>query len=197
MRTLHRTGTRMYGPFRHADGYDRITNRLFRRFYSRVTADVVAAGLPEGARVLDVGTGPGRVPLLVASACPRLRVDGVDLSAEMVARARHNATLSEHGDRVSFTEGDVAALPYPDAAFDLVISTMSQHHWPDLDAGMRELRRVIRPAGHIWIYDFRIALRQAEAATRTAFPGRVVRRETVRTGRLPLTLIGRLVVQPS
>ncbi len=74
---------------------------------------------------------------------------------------------------------------------------MSQHHWPDARAALRELRRVLGSAGQVWIYDLRFALRRAESAARPAFPGYVVRRETVRTGRLPLRLIGRLVIRPS
>jgi ubiquinone/menaquinone biosynthesis C-methylase UbiE len=197
MHTIHHARASMLGFFDHAAGYDRIASRVFRRLYARVAADVAAAGLADGGRVLDVGTGPGQVPLRIADARPRLQLDGLDLSADMIERARHNATVGGVADRMSFTVGDVAALPYPDAAFDLVVSTMSQHHWPDADAGLRELRRVLRPAGQVWIYDLRIALRRAEAAARAAFPGHVVCRETVRTGRLPLRFIGRLVIRPS
>src|SRR6266511_3754780 len=112
------------------------------------------------------GHRTGRVPLAIARALPGLRVEGLDLSTEMVAQARRNATDAGLDDAVRFTVGDVADLPYADATFDLVVSTMSQHHWADAAAGLRELRRVLRPGAQVWIYDVRFALGRAEAAAR-------------------------------
>jgi ubiquinone/menaquinone biosynthesis C-methylase UbiE len=197
MPTIHRSHGSRFGSFEHADRYDRWANRFLHGLYERVAADVGTAGLDDGARVLDVGTGPGRVPLAIAHACPGLRVEGLDLSAEMVAQARRNATDAGLDGGVRFTVGDVADLPFPDATFDLVVSTMSQHHWADAAAGLREVRRVLRPGGRVWIYDLRFALRRAEASARAAFPSLDLRRETLRTGWLPLRLIGRLVIDPA
>jgi ubiquinone/menaquinone biosynthesis C-methylase UbiE len=182
------------GAFHHPERYDRLAHRWLRRLYARVAADVAAAGLPDGSRVLDVGTGPGRVPLAVATMNPQLVVEGVDLADEMIDHARR---LTAHlGDRVSFAVADVAKLPYPDATFDLIVSTLSQHHWRNVDGGMGELLRVLRPGGQIWIYDLRFALRRATAAARTRSPAGDVGRSTVRTGPLSLGLIARLTVRP-
>ncbi|GIH78105.1 class I SAM-dependent methyltransferase [Planobispora longispora] len=179
----------MFGFFNHAGLYDRMTRVFgFRFVYTRAITDVARAGLPAGSRVLDAGTGPGRVPIAIARACPELHVEGLDLSADMIAHARRAAAGN---DRVSFTVGDVADLPHPDGTFDLAVSTMSQHHWDDPGTGVRELRRVLRPGGQLWIYDFRPALRRAEIAARAAFPGYTVRRERVNA------LVGRLVVRPA
>jgi ubiquinone/menaquinone biosynthesis C-methylase UbiE len=194
---LHRPHGSRLGSFEHADRYDRWANRLLRRLYERVAADVTEAGLPDGARVLDVGTGPGRVPLAIARVLPALRVEGLDQSPEMIAQARRNATDAGLDGAVAFTVGDVGDLPYPDASFDLIVSTLSQHHWADAAAGLRELRRVLRPGGQVWIYDLRFALRRAEAAARAAFPGLHPRRETVRAGWPPQLLIRRLVIDPA
>jgi ubiquinone/menaquinone biosynthesis C-methylase UbiE len=192
MRTIHRARASMLGGFDHADRYDRLASRFLHGLYERVVTDVAAAGLADGARVLDVGTGPGRVPLAIAKAVPGLRVEGLDLSAEMIARALRNAAGAGVDDRVTFIVGDVADLPHPDATFDLIVSTMSQHHWPDATAGLRELRRVLRPGGQVWIYDLRFALGRAQAAASAAFPAPDLHRELLRTGRLPLRLLGRL-----
>jgi ubiquinone/menaquinone biosynthesis C-methylase UbiE len=198
MRRIHRAHAGGQGLFdHHSDLYDRVASRLARPLYERVAADVAAAGLAEAARVLDVGTGAGHVPILIARARPGRRVDGLDLSAGMIEVARRKAAVAGLEGRVDFIVGDVADMPYPDATFDLVVSTMSQHHWPDAGAGLRELRRVLRPSGQVWIYDFRHALPQAEAAARDAFPGQVVRREALRTGALRLRLTGRVMVGPS
>jgi ubiquinone/menaquinone biosynthesis C-methylase UbiE len=122
-------------------------------------------------------------------------VDGLDLEPRMIDHARQAAAAAGLADRVSFVVGDVAALPYRDASFDLIVSSMSQHHWPDARAGLRELRRVLTPGGRVWIYDTRLALRRADAAARAAFPAGEVRREPVRTGRFPVRLVGRVVAR--
>jgi ubiquinone/menaquinone biosynthesis C-methylase UbiE len=179
---MHRSHT-----FDHPDRYDRHAGWLFGRFYRAVAADVAAA-LPDGARVLDVGTGPGRVPAAIAAARPDLHVDGLDPSTEMIEAAGRRAL----GERVTFVVGDVGALPYPDATFDLVLSTLSQHHWPDRNAGFREIRRVLRPGGIALTYDMRPLLRLAAPAIRAAF-GREPERSGA-PGGLARLLLARLSV---
>ena len=85
----HHTHNRanMYGLARHARHYERWAGVFARPLYRRVVADVAAAGLPPARKVLDVGTGPGTLPLLIAARSPHLSVTGVDLSAEMIDRA--------------------------------------------------------------------------------------------------------------
>jgi ubiquinone/menaquinone biosynthesis C-methylase UbiE len=67
---------------------------------------------------------------------------------------------------VSFTVGDVADLPFTDDSFDLIVSSMSQHHWIDVEGAIRSLRRVLGPGGRLWIYDVRFVLRRAARAVR-------------------------------
>jgi ubiquinone/menaquinone biosynthesis C-methylase UbiE len=69
--------------------------------------------------------------------------------------------------QLSADVADVAALPFPDATFDLVVSTLSQHHWADPAAGLNEILRVLRPDAQTWIYDIRWALLRAQTAART------------------------------
>jgi ubiquinone/menaquinone biosynthesis C-methylase UbiE len=184
----------MFGMVSRPGRYDRMTSGPFRGVHARVVADVVAAGLGSGARVLDVGTGPGGVPLAIARAQPLLRVDGLDLSEDMVSYARQATADAGLADRVTFTVGDVAHLPYPDGTFDLVVSSMSQHHWADVRGGVREVRRVLRPGGRAWIYDARIALHRATSIARREAGARRASMAPVRTSRLPIRLVGRLAI---
>lgn len=186
----------MFGLAGHAGLYHRLTRRIFGRLHARVVADVAAAHPSGKARVLDAGTGLGRLPLAIADAVPHLRIDGIDLSPSMIDAARQ-ACDDSGCDQVTFAVADVTALPFPDATFDLIVSTMSLHHWTAPQAAVRELRRVLRPTGQVWIYDVQLALRRGLAAARTAAPSSAVRREPVRTGRLPLRLFGRLVIDHS
>jgi SAM-dependent methyltransferase len=195
MPTIHHARATMFGLAHHAQRYERLTGRLTGRLYGRVAADLIAAALPPGARVLDVGTGPGLLPLRIAAACPQLRVDAVDLSPEMIDRARQIDAATGRSQAVTFTVADVARLPFPDATFDLVVSTVSQHHWTDPGAGLRELSRVLRPEGQAWIYDFRWALGRAQTAARTASPPLVISRQSPLEGTSQLNPIGRLVLR--
>jgi SAM-dependent methyltransferase len=128
-----------------ATWYDRAAGWLLGSFYSGVADDVAATAGP-GARVLDVGTGPGH---LIDRLLDRgLRVSGIDLDPAMIDRASRRLA-----GRADLTVADVAALPYPDASFDAVVTTLSMHHWTDAGAGLAEIARVLRPGGTALVYD--------------------------------------------
>lgn len=135
--------------------YDAFSHRLLLgSFFDRI-ADDVAAVAPQGGDVLEVGCGPGR--LSVALAARGLGVTGLDLDPAMIDRARSNAGRADPpADRTpTFTVGDVASLPFPDASFDVVVSTLSMHHWDDREAGLVEIGRVLRPGGRALVWDLR------------------------------------------
>ena len=189
---MHGDGS-MAGWFGDPDHYDRFATRIGAPLRARIAADVARLRLPAGARVLDVGTGPGRLPVEIARRSPQLWVTGLDVSPRMVEAAR---AAVEPGQQVTAEVGDVAALPYPDGSVDLIVSTLSQHHWPDLAAAVRELARVLAPGGRIWIYDVRRALRTAQVAAAVAIPEGGVRIDPVRAGLLG-RFLGRLTVEPA
>lgn len=102
------------------------------------------------ARVLDLGCGGGHASFQVA---PHVReVVAYDLSPQMLATV--TKTAAEHGlSNLVACQGAVEALPFDDAAFDIVMSRVSAHHWRDLDAGLREAARVLKPGGLAAIVD--------------------------------------------
>jgi SAM-dependent methyltransferase len=134
--------------------YDRFVHRLLGPFFDGIAAEVAAAA-PAGARVLEVGCGPGRLSIRLARD-HGLDVVGLDLDPAMIERAAANAARSDGHDRVpSFLVGDVASLAFPDGSFDLVASTLSMHHWVDPAAGLNEIARVLRSGGRALVWDLR------------------------------------------
>ena len=108
--------------------------------------------------VLDVGTGPGRLPLLLAEVAPNIKCIGIDLEPILLNDGRRKALISQGYDGISFLLADVQALPFRDQSFDMVISTMSLHQWPNRQKGAAELRRVLKNGGIAIIFVGRIQL---------------------------------------
>jgi ubiquinone/menaquinone biosynthesis C-methylase UbiE len=134
--------------------YDLLSGALLGSFYDSVAADVAAAA-PTGGRVLDVGCGPGHLANRLARD-HGLEVTGLDLDPMMIERACANAIQTVVAElRPTFVVGGVAALPFPEGSFDLVVSTLSMHHWADATAGLAEIARVLRPGGRALVWDIR------------------------------------------
>jgi arsenite methyltransferase len=112
--------------------------------------------LSPGERVLDLGCGAGTDSLVAAQMVGAAgRVTGIDMTPEMLAKAR--AAAAELGAaNVEFVEGEIEALPFPDEAFDVVISNGVVDLVPDKDAVFDEIYRVLAPGGRIQIADVTI-----------------------------------------
>ena len=139
--------------------YDILSRLLLSSLVKRIAGDVAAAA-PAGARVLEVGCGPGHLSLRLVRQ-HGFEVTGLDLDPAMIARARANADRPGNSDqrRPSFLVDDVAALAFPNGSFDLVVSTLSMHHWADPAAGLAEIGRVLCPDARALVWDFRPGVR--------------------------------------
>jgi ubiquinone/menaquinone biosynthesis C-methylase UbiE len=111
------------------------------------------AGLHDGERVLDLGSGGGIDVLLSARRVgPSGFAYGVDMTDEMLQLARANATQARV-DNVEFLKGDIEAVPLPDASVDVVISNCVINLSTDKPAVLAEMYRVLVPGGRIGISD--------------------------------------------
>jgi SAM-dependent methyltransferase len=139
--------------------YDTLSRLLLSPLVKRIAADVASVA-PADGQVLEVGCGPGHLSIRLARH-HGLKVTGLDLDPAMIARARANTHRPKTGDqrRPEFLVGDVAALAFPDRSFDLVVSTLSMHHWADPAAGLAEIGRVLRPGALALIWDLRPGVR--------------------------------------
>lgn len=138
-----------------------------------------------GEQVLDVGCGRGLLLLEAARRLPRGRATGLDLwsrrdqSGNAAAATQHNAELAGVADRVRIDTGDMRHLPYADASFDAIISSLAIHNLPtetDREQAVREIARVLKPGGHVALLDFRHTalyaqvLREAGLDVRRSWP---------------------------
>src|SRR5688572_28518757 len=113
------------------------------------------ASLEPGEKVLDVGCGTGTLAIAAKRRVGAAgTVYGIDASPEMIAQARRKAMKADVD--VVFQAGIVEALPFPDAHFDVVLSTLMLHHLPRAvrEQCAREMRRVLKPGGRLLAVDF-------------------------------------------
>jgi demethylmenaquinone methyltransferase / 2-methoxy-6-polyprenyl-1,4-benzoquinol methylase len=120
------------------DGMNRVMTLGLDRKWRRLTAEAVVR---PGDRVLDACCGTGDLALAAARAGGR--VTGVDFSGEMLARAERKAP------EFDWVQADAAALPFPDESFETVTVGFGIRNLADLEAGLRELARVLVPGGRL------------------------------------------------
>ncbi len=132
--------------------YNALTSTdIFQRNYDVIADDIL--GYTSSGRLLDIGTGPGWLLIALRRKNNRLELTGLDISRSMVAKAQKNIDRVGMSGTIRVTEGTVASLPFPDGAFDTVVSTGSLHHWKDHVSGLDEAYRVLKPGGTALIYD--------------------------------------------
>jgi demethylmenaquinone methyltransferase/2-methoxy-6-polyprenyl-1,4-benzoquinol methylase len=111
-----------------------------------------AADVSLGGRALDVCTGTGDLAFELADRVGSSgRVTGVDFSERMLERARAKAASRE--SPVDFRQADALDLPFPDDAFDAVTVAFGARNLADLDGGLAEMARVVRPGGTVVVLD--------------------------------------------
>lgn len=176
--------------------YDVVATLFMGGYYDDIAADGAAALAETGTpAILEIGPGPGHLAERILSLVPGAHWTGLDVDPAMLEATRARLARAELGDRATLVEGNVAALPFGDASFDLVLSSLSTHHWGDAQAGFREIRRVLRPGGTGLVYDLPAAWGLVETGSSGIDAARAVFADA-RVGRMrglgPITLVSRV-----
>lgn len=105
-------------------------------------------------RVLDVATGTADLAIKAERMLHPREVVGIDLSAEMLEYGREKLDRLGLSGRISLVQGNAEALPFDDDAFDAALVAFGVRNFEDLDAGLSDIRRVLRPGGRLVVLEF-------------------------------------------
>lgn len=123
---------------------------------------VIELGPNFPAKLLDVGTGTARIPVLIALERPQWQLRGIDLAENMLHLGLQHVKTAGLEQQIFLEAVDAKKMPYPDGQFQMVISNSLVHHLPDPLPFFHEIARVLHPQGAIFIRDL---LRPRDVAT--------------------------------
>ena len=127
-----------------------IVSRVMVRDTARVNdAALASVAADTGEAILEIGCGAGRSLQRLAAKCPASSFAGIDPSAVMLAAARRRNAAPIAAGRVQVQAGVADAIPFADGSFDAAFSVHTLYFWPDLAAGLKEIRRVLRDTGRV------------------------------------------------
>lgn len=115
--------------------------------------DALLSHDPDLAYALDVGTGTCLLPIQLCRRVPTARIKAIDLSASMLHLGRRHVEQTGLTAAIALALEDATALPEPDATFSAVLSNSIVHHIPEPMRVMREMLRVLRPGGLLFVRD--------------------------------------------
>ncbi len=113
---------------------------------------IIGQNLKRGMKVLDIGTGPGTIPLNLKKLYPEVHFIGMDISSGMIHTAQKHARKMDLA--LPLTVGDGESLPFGAGKIDCIISLFAMHHMDHPKKLLQEIDRVLKPGGRLLILDF-------------------------------------------
>lgn len=121
------------------------------RLWRSTAVGMLRCRAPE--KILDVATGTGDLAIMLARKINGASITGIDLSTKMLAVGREKVRKANLGQRIEFIPADCLALPFADASFDCITVAYGVRNFADLEAGYREMRRVLKPGGMLCVIE--------------------------------------------
>lgn len=137
-----------------APSYDRLNHALslgIDRRWRRTAVDALGKHQPQ--QILDIATGTGDFALLLAKRIKPQHIVGADISEGMMAVGQEKVKEEGLQNVISFQYEDCMQLSFPDGSFDAVTSSYGVRNFQNLDKGLQEMQRVLRPGGHLLIVE--------------------------------------------
>ena len=134
-----------------ASSYEKATRLVIDSYYSQVADEIVSSFA--GRTILDLGTGPGYLPVEIVRRKPEIHIIGIDLSKKLIHMAQANAAKVGFTRQLQFEIGNSARLRFKSNSFDMVVSTGMLHSLRDPVRVFKEIYRVLKKGGQAWIYD--------------------------------------------
>jgi ubiquinone/menaquinone biosynthesis C-methylase UbiE len=134
-----------------ASSYEKATRMVIDEYYGQVAEEILSNF--KSGMILDLGTGPGYLPIEIVRRAPNINIIGVDLSRKLIQMAQANTAKAGLSHLLSFEVGNSAYLRFDDGVFDMVISTGMLHSLKNPAAVLKEIYRVLKKGGEAWIYD--------------------------------------------
>jgi ubiquinone/menaquinone biosynthesis C-methylase UbiE len=108
---------------------------------------------PHAIKVLDLGTGTARIPILMCQQRPQYLITGIDLAQSMLIIGQRNVAAAQLTQRIKLERVDSKRMPYPDLEFDMLVSNSLVHHLPDPLSFFGEVKRIVKLGGAMLIRD--------------------------------------------
>ena len=112
-----------------------------------------ARNLNDGVRILDVGTGTAQIPIAMCKRNSGLKITAIDLAESMLTLGNKNIQTARLEDSITLVQVDSKKMPYPDESFDQVVSNSIIHHIPNPVECFKEMIRVTKKDGLLFIRD--------------------------------------------
>ena len=132
-----------------ATGYDAMD---FESVNTAFVVDAIELD-PHAIKVLDIGTGTARIPILMCQQRPQYLITGIDLAQSMLIIGQRNVADAKLTQRIKLERVDSKRMPYPDLEFDMLVSNSLVHHLPDPLSLFGEVKRLVKPGGAMLIRD--------------------------------------------
>ncbi len=134
-----------------ASSYEKATRMVTGQYYGPVAEEIISVF--KSGLILDLGTGPGYLPIEIVKRVPDINIIGVDLSRKLIQMAQANAANAGLSDKLRFEVGNSARLHFDNESFDMLISTGMLHSLKNPVAVLKEIYRVLKNGAEAWIYD--------------------------------------------